>query len=67
MHLERWGLDRSKYETEVKTFIKYAETRPGRILYFYSNLLTRSEMETYFGDLLGKVTLLDDNKKPVAW
>lgn len=63
-HLERWNVSRSEYDQAVKSFANYAKQRPGRLLYFYANVLSRSEMEHYFGDLLETVTLLDDNKNP---
>ncbi len=66
-HLARWDIPRSEFDAEVKKLKTYASRRPGRLLYFYSNVLSRADMEKYFGDLLGKVTLLNDNNKPVDY
>ena len=63
-HLDRWNVQRSEYDQSVKQFSNYAKQRPGRLLYFFANVLSRSEMEHYFGDLLETVTLLDDKKNP---
>ena len=62
-HLARWNITRSKYDSELDRFIDYAKERPGRLLYFYSNVLSRSEMEHYFGDLLDEIKLIDDKGK----
>ena len=57
--LERWGISRSKYESEINSFVNYAKKRPGRLLYFFSKELTKAEMNTYFGDILETVPMLD--------
>ena len=66
-HLERWGIKRSKYDSEIKTLRKYAETRPGRLMYFFANVLSRAEMEYYFGDLIDTITMIDDKGKTYTY
>ena len=66
-HLSRWNISRSEFDAEVRKLKNYAAQRPGRLLYFYSNVLSKAEMEKYFGTLLETVTMLDDNKKPVEF
>lgn len=63
MHLERWGLTRSTYEKQIKTLVTYAQKRPGRLLYFFKNAMSKSDFEYYFGDIAAKVDLIDDKGK----
>ena len=60
MHLDKFGVARSKYDSAVKKMTSYAKTRPGRLLYFWSNVLTKSEFEYYFGEIAKTVDLIDD-------
>ena len=55
-HLARWNISRSTYDSEIKTMLRWVQKRPGRLLYFFSNLLSESEMQHYFGDILETVT-----------
>ena len=57
--LERWGISRSKYDSEMNSFVNYAKKRPGRLLYFFSRSLSKAEMNQYFGDILETVPMLD--------
>lgn len=54
--LERWGSSRSKYESELKLFIKYAEERPMKLLGYFSKTkhlnLSKQELQHYFGKAL---------------
>ena len=62
-HLEKWGPSRKTYESEINTLKSYARKRPGHLLYYFSQSLSRSDMEYYFGDLLETVTMLDADGK----
>ncbi len=55
-HLERWSISRSTFDSEMRQFKRYAQNRPGRLLYFFSLVLSESEMQHYFGDILETVT-----------
>ena len=61
--LEKWGPSRKTYESEINTLKSYARKRPGHLLYYFSQSLSRSDMEYYFGDLLETVTMLDADGK----
>ena len=66
-HLARWGGSRTDFDAQVKKFASFAQTRPGRILYFFYNsrgkYITNEEFEHYFGDLTNRIDMLDDNGK----
>ena len=62
-HLRRWGLSRSDFDSAVKSFVGYAQKRPGRLLYFLSNKLGKADFEHYFGELAKTVDLIDDKGK----
>ncbi len=66
-HLARWGGSRTEFDAQVKKFASFAQTRPGRILYFFYNsrgkYITNEEFEHYFGDLTNRIDMLDDNGK----
>ena len=57
-HLARWNISRSVYDSEMKTIRNWVKKRPGRLLYFFSNLLSESEMQHYFGSILEDVEML---------
>ncbi|MBR3929006.1 MAG: lamin tail domain-containing protein [Clostridia bacterium] len=57
-HLERWNVSRSTFDSEMREFKRYAQNRPGRLLYFFSQVLSESEMQHYFGDILESVEML---------
>jgi len=62
-HLERWNVKRSKYDSEIASMRRYAETRPGRLLYFFRNSLGEKDFEKYFGTLAQSIKLIDDKGK----
>lgn len=53
--LARWNISRSVYDNEMEFILKYVKKRPGRLLFFFSNLLSESEMQHYFGEILETV------------
>ncbi|MBE5792190.1 MAG: hypothetical protein E7322_08575 [Clostridiales bacterium] len=59
-HLARWNISRSVYDSEMRTMLRWVEKRPGRLLYFFSNLLSESEMQHYFGNILEDVEMLSE-------
>ncbi len=63
-HLARWNISQTKYKREYDSFVSYAQTRPGRLLYSFANVLSKQEMQTYFGELMKTVTMLDEKQKP---
>ncbi len=66
-HLARWGMSRTEYDSAIKSFVSYAQKRPGRILYFLHNKLTKAEFEHYFGQLARTVDLIDDKGKSSSY
>ncbi len=66
-HLERWNKSQSNYNSHLNKLKKYAQTRPGRLLYFYSNALNKAEFEKYFGELARTVQLVDDKGKSYSY
>ena len=67
MQLSRWNIDTSKYTSAMKKFTNYANNRPGRILYFFKNKISKAEFEKYFGELARTVKLIDDNGKSFSY
>ena len=68
-HYERWKFTESKHKHEIRTFLRYAETRPMRMLQFikYNDYtpLTQTQFEQYFGDVMAQVGVsYADIKKP---
>lgn len=66
-HLAKFNVSRSKYDGGIKKLTNYAKTRPGRLLYFWSNVLSKSEFEYYFGELARTVDLIDDKGKTSSY
>jgi len=56
-HLARWGIQRSKFESEMEVIIEYAEERPAKMLYYVMTTYEFSEkaMNSYFADSLAVV------------
>ena len=67
MHLERWGKTEKSYNSRLNELKKYTQTRPGRLLYFYSNALSKAEFEKYFGEIARTVQLIDDKGKSYSY
>ncbi|MBQ6647023.1 MAG: lamin tail domain-containing protein [Clostridia bacterium] len=66
-HQSRWGMSRSEFDSAVKSFVSYAQKRPGRLLYFLSNKFSKNEFEHYFGELARSVDLIDDKGKSFSY
>ena len=49
---QRWGLSRSRFDSEVEELYDYARTRPRRLLEFFQDSmgLSDDQMRHYFGD-----------------
>ncbi len=62
-HLERWNITQDKYKREYNSFVSYAKNRPGRLLYCFAQVLSKQDMQTYFGEILKTVPMLDENYK----
>lgn len=64
---DKWGMSESEYNNGLKKFRNYAKTRPGRLLYFFSNALSKPEFEKYFGELARSIDLIDDKGKSFSY
>lgn len=56
-HLARWNVSESQFNSSMKKFISYAETRPAKLLGYMQEAygLTDAQMQHYFGDAIAKV------------
>lgn len=56
-HLARWGIQRSKFDSEMKLLIEYAEERPVKMLYYIMTTyeFSDSTMMNYFSESLSVV------------
>ncbi|MBR4235708.1 MAG: lamin tail domain-containing protein [Clostridia bacterium] len=67
MHLNKWDISRSTYNNGFNKFVNYAKTRPGRLLYFFRNKLSKNEFEYYFLELTKTIDLIDDKGKSFSY
>ena len=68
-HYARWDFTESEHKSEVRRFIRYAQSRPGRMLQFikYNDYLplSKAQMEQYFGTVMTQLGVsYEDIKKP---
>ena len=66
-HYARWDFDESSHKSAIRKFIRYAETRPYRMLQFFKYNrylpLTQAQFEQYFGDVMAQVGVTYDQIK----
>ena len=69
-HYARWDFTESKHKTEIRTFLKYAEERPYRMLQFikYNKYLplNQAQMEQYFGTVMNQLGVTYDQIKKAS-
>ena len=66
-HFDKWDMSSGNYNSHMNKFRSYAQARPGRLLYFFKNALSKAEFEKYFGELAKTVDLIDDKGKSFSY